>query len=991
MHRPASRLTATLTLLLPLFASLSGSAFANDSLERRPRVLLTNDDGIDAPGLRALAAELAITADVVVVAPKEDQSGTSQAIALDGVIRLESRSENSWAVDSTPATCVLLAVDQIAGDRGFDLVVSGINSAENVGTDIHASGTVGAARMAADLGIPAVAFSLRRDLSHIKRCSSIAASFVTEILDKRPPSGSFVNVNFPKGDPKEWRTPLVTFPAARAFHIRFRPVKEPTEKGVGEFRPRIRLFEGTKPEGSDTWAIGEGHPSITPLRSPIGDDDEAHRKWTDELRKFAFVAAPLLEKDVHATKPIAQGGFPTRVHVFEDYETEIEKQWWLRGTVAKTDAGNVCRSGETLNFDRKMGDRKNKVQGVIFNPVPGPPMGERTRLSFRYRIDGSDTIKVQIYSLSRGYHRYLKISDLPQREWRSATVDMTVARRPDGSGGPLAKDERIDDIQFYVDTGTRLSIDDIVLFEAAPETERRPFPRRVIFTGWFDTGKQGKEWPGDLDIVLHEKPKTWDFARSVPQADGGAPWLRIGLRGRRVLSARTSVDFRYRVSKPGSLRIVLADSKTKREYTTHLHARESGEWAHGNVDFLDLTARGESNETRFADEIRFYVTNGEQLDIDDLLIYEPGNPRGRAPALRSRPTSFPHRIWAACDFETQTPDYAWFGPRRKDDIPGYPGNKTSMGVAARPYRDFSGLMTGINPVPGPRMGKVNQLYLRYKLHVATRATFQHFSLSTEDNNHVRLAGLSNDAWSEVTMNFTRDGRRNDGTAGVPFREGERMDDLKIFVGDAKRADSYDLLVDDVIFFSNDPSLPPEPEPFPNRVIFLAALDTGTDPKVRAKYWPGDFEIVTASGSSRAPAGSNWGVARAVPRQRGAGKWIRLQISPVRSVGAHTKLRFRYHLSGTSRMTVQIFDATVQDNRHVHLVGCKKGAWTTRYVDFVRDAKRNDGSDSTFEAGHVVDDLFFFVQPDGDNPVELYVDEVVLFDAATGPGFKIENR
>lgn len=226
------------------------------------------------------------------------------------------------------------------------------------------------------------------------------------------------------------------------------------------------------------------------------------------------------------------------------------------------------------------------------------------------------------------------------------------------------------------------------------------------------------------------------------------------------------------------------------------------------------------------------------------------------------------------------------------------------------------------------------------------------------------------------MNFSRDGRRNDGTAGVPFKEGERMDDLKIFVGKANDSKQYDLLIDDVIFFANDPKLPAEPEPFPNRVIFLAAFDTGTNAKSRQKYWPGDFEIA----SRNLPKDSWRNVARAVPRKHGKGKWIRLQIKPVAKVGASTRLRFRYHLRGTSRMTVQIFDATDQDNRHVHLKGLSENEWKTIYVDFTRDSRRNDGRDTPFAAGHTVDDLFFFVSPQDDQKVELLIDEVVLFDA-----------
>jgi hypothetical protein len=356
-----------------------------------------------------------------------------------------------------------------------------------------------------------------------------------------------------------------------------------------------------------------------------------------------------------------------------------------------------------------------------------------------------------------------------------------------------------------------------------------------------------------------------------------------------------------------------------------------------------------------------------------------GPPRntGAAKVDVTRPKKFPRRVWAACDFERRLPDYAWFGPPEKKNIPKYPGNATALTVGDRPYKDFAGLMTGINPVPGPYIGEVNQLYLRYHLTGATEATFQHFSLTTEDNNHIRASGLVEGRWAEATLNFTRDARRNDGTPGVPFKPGERMDDLKIFVGKPADAKSLALVIDDVILFADNPRLPPEPEPFPRRVMHIAAFDTGISPDtVRKKYFPGEFEVATKD----LPDDSYWGVARAVPRKDAKDKWIRLQIEPTLQVGERTKLRFRYHLTGATAMTVQIFDATDQDNRHVRLETLKEGAWQTQYVDFTKDARRNDGGNTEFATGHVVDDLFFFVEPSARKPVELLIDEVVLFDA-----------
>ena len=190
----------------------------------------------------------------------------------------------------------------------------------------------------------------------------------------------------------------------------------------------------------------------------------------------------------------------------------------------------------TQDYDAKHGDGKARYKAVIFNPVPGPPMGPKTRLSFRYKLSGTDTIRVQLFSLSNGYHRYLSLTGLPQDEWAEATVDMTQMRRPDGGGGPLAEDERIDDIQFYIDPRGELVIDEMILYDEAAEGEKRPFPKRLLFTGWFNTGKQGQEWPGDFEIVPHEKPRTWKAAKSVVNKETGQPWIRLNLRGQRRLA-----------------------------------------------------------------------------------------------------------------------------------------------------------------------------------------------------------------------------------------------------------------------------------------------------------------------------------------------------------------------------------------------------------------------------------------------------------------------
>jgi hypothetical protein len=365
------------------------------------------------------------------------------------------------------------------------------------------------------------------------------------------------------------------------------------------------------------------------------------------------------------------------------------------------------------------------------------------------------------------------------------------------------------------------------------------------------------------------------------------------------------------------------------------------------------------------------------------LISFPGEPpadkaprrnTGEAAASESRPAHFPHRFWAACDFEGRTPDYAWFGTPETANLPRYPGNATVL--RGSPSKE-SAAMAGINPVPGPRMGKSNGVYFRYWLKGADTAIVQHFNLTKEDNHHLNVRGLVEGRWAELALDFTRDSRRNDGSPGA-MAEGDRMDDLKVFAGKAGQGKPCEILLDDLLFFADDPSLPPDPEPFPNRVILLAAFDTGE----KEKYWPGDFQIVDAGaqGDSAAPPGTWWRAARSVSRSDGKGKWIRLGIVPPRPVGERTKLRFRYHLRGATSMIVQIFDVKAMDNRHIRLDGLKTGEWETVHLDFTRDSRRNDGSAGPFEAGSPVDDLFFFVDPQAPE-AQLHLDEVVLYDAA----------
>lgn len=167
-----------------------------------------------------------------------------------------------------------------------------------------------------------------------------------------------------------------------------------------------------------------------------------------------------------------------------------------------------------------------------------------------------------------------------------------------------------------------------------------------------------------------------------------------------------------------------------------------------------------------------------------------------------------------------------------------------------------------------------------------------------------------------------------------------------------------------------PGRAPDSSPSSGRVIYRATFDTGS----KNPDWPGEFEL-----AEMPPAPATGRAARAGARGGGPEKGIGLAIEPARPVGARTKLRFRYYLAGASAMTVQVFDLTVMDNRHVVLSNLTRDAWTTTEVDITRDSRRNDGSAGPLEAGHRVDLVSFLVQPSGSQPLDLYVDDVVLYD------------
>ncbi|MCB9662270.1 MAG: 5'/3'-nucleotidase SurE [Polyangiales bacterium] len=254
----------------------------------RPLILVSNDDGVNALGNVALRRSLARIADVYTVAPEHEQSAKSHAISLHVPLRYRTVSPNVHAVDGTPADCVYVALFmESLLPRRPDLVVSGINHGANLGTDVHYSGTVAAAREAALRGIPSIAFS---NLHHgnMEAMAELATSLCERMLTSlqsatRDAEGHapLLNVNFP--DRPMPRGVIATSFGQRHYaegvDLRDDPRGRPyfwIGGAGGVHHPEM--------PGSDTEAVDAGFVSVAPLSLRVTD--------TQQLGLAAFVAGP---------------------------------------------------------------------------------------------------------------------------------------------------------------------------------------------------------------------------------------------------------------------------------------------------------------------------------------------------------------------------------------------------------------------------------------------------------------------------------------------------------------------------------------------------------------------------------------------------------------------------------------------------------------------------------------------------------------------------
>jgi 5'-nucleotidase len=229
-------------------------------------VLVSNDDGVDAPGIRSLSEALRQAGHrVTVVAPDRDRSGASNSLTLDQPIRALRRDEHTWAVAGTPTDCVHLALSGML-DGDPDLVFSGINNSSNLGDDVIYSGTVAAAMEGRCLGLPAVAFSLARDehkATHFDTAARAAVELLTRLCSHPLSKDTILNVNVPDLPWEEIR-------GWRVCRLGNRHRAEPC---IRQADPRGRPIwwigaAGTAQDngpGTDFHAVSEGYIALTPI------------------------------------------------------------------------------------------------------------------------------------------------------------------------------------------------------------------------------------------------------------------------------------------------------------------------------------------------------------------------------------------------------------------------------------------------------------------------------------------------------------------------------------------------------------------------------------------------------------------------------------------------------------------------------------------------------------------------------------------------------
>lgn len=238
-------------------------------MKKKPLILITNDDGITAPGIRALIGVMKEIGDIIVVAPDKPQSATGHAITINNTLYLNEISDKDApfkeiSCSGTPVDCVKLAVTEIL-NRKPDLCVSGINHGSNSSINVIYSGTMSAAVEAGIEGIPAIGFSLLDYdwKADFEQCQTFIRKIALEVLANGLPEGVVLNVNIPKLTQKDIKGIKICRQAKAVWQEKFDKRQTPQGRDyywlTGEF---VNLDKGND---TDEWALENGYISVVPV------------------------------------------------------------------------------------------------------------------------------------------------------------------------------------------------------------------------------------------------------------------------------------------------------------------------------------------------------------------------------------------------------------------------------------------------------------------------------------------------------------------------------------------------------------------------------------------------------------------------------------------------------------------------------------------------------------------------------------------------------
>jgi 5'-nucleotidase len=233
------------------------------------RILLSNDDGYQARGLRVLAENLGPLADITVVAPDRNRTGASNSLTLETPLRVEQVERNLYYVNGTPTDCVHLAVTGLLEEEP-DMIVSGINHGANLGDDVIYSGTVAAAVEGRFLGLPALAISLvLKSGQHFETAAAVTRRLIEHMMARPIPSETIFNVNVPD-------LPLDEIQGYEITRLGYRHKSEPVIRALDPKNQPIFWIGAAGPEqdagpGTDFHAIANGRVSISPIKIDLTD------------------------------------------------------------------------------------------------------------------------------------------------------------------------------------------------------------------------------------------------------------------------------------------------------------------------------------------------------------------------------------------------------------------------------------------------------------------------------------------------------------------------------------------------------------------------------------------------------------------------------------------------------------------------------------------------------------------------------------------------